>query len=152
MNSIIKRVTLITIGLFLTNFSAAAQESKVKEKDVPQAVIDAFKSAYPNATIRGYAREKEHGKLFYEIESKEGPTMRDILYNPDGTVAEIEETVAARDLPAAAQQLMQSKYPNAVVSKAEKVTRSDKIEYEVIAKHGKKRINLVFDADGRVLK
>ena len=73
MNSIIKRVTLIAIGLFLTNFSAAAQESKVKEKDVPQAVIDAFKSAYPNATIRGYAREKEHGKLFYEIESKEGP-------------------------------------------------------------------------------
>jgi Putative beta-lactamase-inhibitor-like, PepSY-like len=152
MNSIIKRVTLITIGLFLINFSAAAQESKVKEKDVPKAVIDAFKSAYPNATIRGYAREKEHGKLFYEIESKEGPTMRDILYNPDGTVAEIEETVAATDLPAAALQLIQSKYPNAVVSKAEKVTRGDKIEYEVIAKHGKKRINLVFDADGKVLK
>ena len=94
-----KRVTLIAIGLLLTSLSVSAQESKIKEKDVPQAVIAAFKSAYPNATVRGYAKEKENGKLFYEIESKDGATMRDLLYNPDGTVAEIEETVAATDLP-----------------------------------------------------
>ena len=147
-----KRVTLIAIGLFLTSLCASAQESKVREKDVPQAVIAAFKSAYPNATVRGYAKEKENGKLFYEIESKDGATMRDLLYNPDGTVAEIEETVAATDLPTAAQQVIQVKYQKAVVSRAEKVTRGDKIEYEVSARRGKQRISLAFDADGKVLK
>ena len=147
-----KRATLIAIGLLLTSVCASAQEAKIKEKDVPQAVIAAFKSAYPNATVRGYAREKENGKVFYEIESKDGATMRDLLYNPDGTVAEIEETIAVTDLPAEAQQLIKSKYPRAVVSRAEKVTEGDKVKYEVSARIGKKRIGWSFDADGKLLK
>lgn len=148
----LSRMTLIAISLLLTGLTVSAQESKIREQEVPQAVIAAFKSAYPNATVRGYAKEKENGKLFYEIESKDGATMRDILYQPDGTVAEIEETVAVADLPAAAQQFIQSKYPRAVVGKAEKVTHGDKVEYEVSAKRGKQRISLVFDSDGKTLK
>ena len=150
--SSLKRITLIAIGLLLTSLAVSAQEVKIREKEVPQAVITAFKAAYPNATVRGYAKEKENGKLFYEIESKDGATMRDVLYNPGGTVAEVEETVAPTDLPAAAQQLIQSKYPKAVVSKAEKITQGDKIEYEVSARRGKQRISLVFDATGKLLK
>jgi len=148
----VKRATLIAIGLWLTSVCASAQESKIKQTDVPQAVIAAFKSAYPNANVRGYAKEKENGKLFYEIESKDGATMRDLLYNPDGTLAEIEETVAVTDLPDEAQQLIKSKYPKAVVSRAEKVTEGDKIKYEVSARRGKQRISLAFDADGKLLK
>jgi hypothetical protein len=112
-----KRLAWIAIGLLLLSTSAFAQESKITEKDVPPAVIASFKSAYPNATVRGYAKEKEKGKLFYEIESKDGATMRDLLYHPDGTVAEIEETIAATDLPAEAQQLIKAKYPRGVVSR-----------------------------------
>jgi Putative beta-lactamase-inhibitor-like, PepSY-like len=146
-----KKATLVAIGLLLTSVYASAQESKIQEKDVPKAVIAAFKSAYPNATVRGYAKEKENGKLLYEIESKDGATMRDLLYNPDGTLAETEETVAASDLPAAAQQALQAKYPKAVISKAEKTTQGDKVEYEVSARRGKQRISLTFDADGKLL-
>jgi uncharacterized membrane protein YkoI len=148
----LRRTALVAIGLLLSSFAVSAQEAKIKESDVPQAVVAAFKSAYPNATVRGYSKEKENGKLFYEIESKDGATMRDLLYNPDGTVAEIEETVAAADLPAEAQQAIQAKYPKAIVSRAEKVTRGDKTEYEVSARRGKRRISLVFDAGGKVLK
>ena len=148
----LKTVTLIAIALFLSTLSASAQETKIKEKDIPQPVITAFKTAYPKATVRGYAKEKENGKLFYEIESKDGATMRDVLYKPDGTVAEVEETVAATDLPAEAQQFLHSKYPRAVVTKAEKTTQGDKVEYEVSARQGKRRISLVFDGDGKLKK
>jgi uncharacterized membrane protein YkoI len=148
---IFKRAALITVGLLLLSLSASAQESKVNEKDMPQPVLAAFKSAYPNATVRGYAKEKEKGKVFYEIESTDGATMRDISYHPDGTVAEVEETVAATDLPAAAQKVIQTKYPRAVVTKAEKTTAGDKVSYEVIAKRGKQKISLAFDADGKLL-
>lgn len=146
-----KKLTLMAIGLLLASCSAFAQESKIKEKDVPPAVLAAFKSAYPNATIRGLAKEKEKGKLFYEIESKDGATMRDLLYNPDGTVAEIEETIAATDLPTEAQQIIKSKYPKGVVSRAEKVTEGNTIKYEVSIRNGKKRTGLAFDADGKLL-
>jgi Putative beta-lactamase-inhibitor-like, PepSY-like len=143
--------SLMAIGVLLASSSVFAQESKIQEKDVPAAVIAAFKSAYPNATVRGYAKEKEKGKLFYEIESKDGATMRDLLYNADGTVAEIEETIAATDLPAEAQQLIKSKYPKGVVSRAEKVTEGSTIKYEVSIRNGKRRTGLAFDADGKLL-
>jgi hypothetical protein len=129
---------------------AAGQERKVAEKDVPVAVINAFKSAYPTATIKGYAREKENRKTFYEIESTDGDIGRDVLYNPDGSVAEIEETIGSSALPPAAQELIHSKYPSAVVAKAEKTVQGEKIAYEVVIKQGKRRTTLEFDAEGHL--
>lgn len=145
------RAALIAAAVPLLGFSAAAQEKKITAKQVPAAVIAAFKTSYPSATIRGYAQEKENGKVFYEIESREGTTHRDVLYNSDGTVAEIEESIAPTDLPAAAQEAIHKKYPKAVISLAEKTTAGDKVGYEVAARQGKRRITMEFDADGKVL-
>ena len=146
------RLAVLVFGILMMSLSASAQEAKIREKDVPPAVIAAFKSAYPNATVKGYAKEKENGKVFYEIESKDGTTMRDLLYNADGTVAEIEETVAATDLPAAAQETFRTKYPKAVVTRAERVTKGSEVKYEVSARQGKRRIGLSFDETGKLLK
>lgn len=132
-------------------FIATAQETQVSERKVPAAVIAAFKAAYPQATIRGYAREKENGKLFYEVESIEGQTTRDVLYHPDGTVAVIEESIPLSDLPTDAHESIRRSYPKAVVTKAEKIIRDGLIEYEAHAKLGKKRIELKFDANGKLL-
>jgi uncharacterized membrane protein YkoI len=148
----ISRAALIAMAVSLLAIAAVAQEKKITAKDVPAAVISAFKTAYPNATIRGYAREKENGKVFYEIESREGTTTRDVLYNPDGTVAEIEESLAASDLPAAVQQAFKAKYPKAVIAKAEKTTAGDKVSYEIVARQGKRKVTIEFDSSGRVLK
>jgi hypothetical protein len=148
----ISRAALIAMAVSLLAIAAVAQEKKITGKDVPAAVISAFKTAYPNATIRGYAREKENGKVFYEIESREGTTTRDVLYNPDGTVAEIEESLAASDLPAAVQQAFKAKYPKAVITKAEKTTAGDKVSYEIVARQGKRKVTIEFDLSGRVLK
>jgi len=56
------RFALAGMAIMLLSISAVAQEKKITAKDVPAAVISAFKSAYPKATIRGYAQEKENGK------------------------------------------------------------------------------------------
>ena len=144
------RITLAILAISLAGFSASGQEKKITEKSVPPAVINAFKAAYPSATIKGFAREKEHGKVFYEIESKEGSTARDLLYNPDGSIAEIEETVAASDLPSSVQDVIRAKYAGAVITKAEKTTAGQTVSYEVIARKGKKRFTLEFDSDGNL--
>jgi hypothetical protein len=150
-----KAISQVILAVFVACIAAvfaSAQEAKIREQDVPSAVISAFKTAYPNAKVRGYAKEKENGKVFYEIESTDGTTKRDLLYNPDGTVAEIEETIVATDLPSAAQEFIHSKYPRAVVSRAERVTEGDKVEYEVSARQAKRRISLAFDVAGKVIK
>ncbi|SRR5216683_1301309 len=147
----ISRAALIAMAVSLLAVAAVAQEKKITGKDVPAAVISAFKTAYPNATIRGYAREKENGKVFYEIESREGTTTRDVLYNPDGTVAEIEESIAVTDLPAEVQQAMKEKFPKAAITKAERTTAGDKVSYEIVARQGKKRVTIEFDSSGKML-
>jgi hypothetical protein len=146
----LKRFALVVFAISLVTLSAAAQEKKITAKQVPAAVIAAFKSSYPNATIRGYAREKEDGKVFYEIESLEGTMHRDVLYNADGTVAEVEESIAVTDLPAGAQQAIKQKYPRGVIILAEKTTVGDTVGYEVSLRNGRKRIAMEFDASGMV--
>jgi len=118
---------------------------------VPAAVITAFKNSYPNATIRGYAREKENGKVFYEIESREGTITRDVLFNPNGTIAEVEESLASTDLPSEVQEAFRKQYPKAVITSAEKTTVGDKVTYEISARLGKKRISMEIDTSGKVL-
>lgn len=146
------RLAQFALVIVVSGFSGSVlgQEQKISANNVPPAVINAFKSSYPDATIKGFAREKKNGKVFYEIESKDGDVGRDVLYNSDGSVAEIEETVATSDLPAAIRESINSKYPNAVITKAEKTIQGEKVGYEVIARQGKKRISLEFDADGNV--
>jgi hypothetical protein len=132
------RLGLLVGIVSLLSFSAFAHEVKLKKKQVPRAVISAFRSTYPRATIRGFAREKENGKVYYEVESVEGLTTRDVLYNPDGTVAEIEESIPSSDLPPDAQEALRAKYPGSVVTKVERITRGNVTEYEARAKLGKK--------------
>ncbi|HEV7472829.1 MAG TPA: PepSY-like domain-containing protein [Pyrinomonadaceae bacterium] len=152
VNRLFVRVGMITIVISLLTLSVVAQEVSLKRKQVPRAVIEAFRAAYPNATMRGFAREKENGKVYYEVESVEGQTTRDVLYKPDGTVAEIEEGIAVGELPAAASEALRAKYPGAVITKAEKITRGDVTEYEAQGKMGKKRVSMEFDANGQPLK
>jgi uncharacterized membrane protein YkoI len=146
--SVARSIIVVVVGLF--GIPAVAQEKKITANQVPAAVIAAFKSSYPKATIRGYAQEKENGKVFYEIESREGTTQRDVLYNADGTVAEVEESIPASDLPADAQQAIKQKYPRAVIVLAEKTTAGDTVGYEVSLRNGKTRIGMEFDSSGKV--
>ncbi|HEY6802542.1 MAG TPA: hypothetical protein VI306_03085 [Pyrinomonadaceae bacterium] len=144
------RLTILVATVLLSGSIAFAQEKKVREADVPKAVLDAFRSAYPNATVKGYAQEKEEGSLFFEIESQDGATRRDLLYRTDGTLAEVEETIAVSDLPTSAQVTITAK--KATVRRAERVTKDGHVSYEVAGLQGKKRVTFIFDAEGNQVK
>jgi uncharacterized membrane protein YkoI len=144
-------IVLAILTVCLLTLSTQADQ-KITKKDVPTAVITAFEKAYPKATIRGYGTEKENGHLYYEIESTDGKVMRDILYNPDGSVAEVEETIPENELPAGVMQSINKQYPGAKITKAEKVTHADKMGYELQAKQGEKKISMELDSAGKILK
>lgn len=94
-------VLTMTLGIAIALTSAAqAQERTVTAAQVPAAVRDAFRRAYPNATARKYASERENGRTVYEIESLEGTTHRDLLISADGTILETETLLTAAELPA----------------------------------------------------
>lgn len=67
------------------------QTTKPTAKAAPKlgwtpAIEAAFKKAYPNATVKAVSKEKEDGKVQYEVESMDGTQARDVIYLADGTL------------------------------------------------------------------
>jgi hypothetical protein len=129
--------------------SASAQEQKISCDEVPGPVRTAFERAYPGAAVKGCAEEVEAGKTVYEIQSVEGGTGRDALFHADGAVIVVEETVAVGNVPEPVQQAVHKRYPNGVITLAEKVTRDAAVLYEFRVKDGDSFEEIVFDGSGK---
>lgn len=139
------------ILVLLAALSLTAGDSKpVAKKDLPVPVLAAFQKAYPSAKLKACSSELRDGKTCYELESKEGKTQRDLIYAADGSVLEIEESLAIADLPEAVEKAVADQYPKAVANKAEKLTKGNEVSYEVVVKDGKKKMELIFDVEGKV--
>lgn len=145
-------VVSLSLAIFLLACSSIAGEKKITRKQVPAAVLSAFGKSYPSATVKGYAKEVEKGKTYYEIESMDGKISRDVLYSADGTVAEVEESMMADELPAAVRSTVMKEYPKATISKAEKTIRGSEITYEIHIMVGKVSHEVVVDPSGKLVK
>jgi hypothetical protein len=122
---------------------APAKPAKAAASKLPAPILAAFKAAYPNATIKAAAEEKENGKLVWEVESIDNGLGRDLIYTPDGSVVEMEEEVPSAQLPAPVAAAVKAQYPAARIVKGEKLTRGTTVSYELqLSGAAKKSIEL----------
>jgi len=128
----------------------AAEKNEKAEVKAPAAVVTAFQAAYPRAKILDVSIETVNGKDYYEIESQDGATRRDLLYTADGAVYQTEELMGVADLPLKVTESVLSKYPAAKMQKAEKITRAGVTEYEVLAEVGEDNLEILVSADGQI--
>ncbi|MGE5430022.1 MAG: PepSY-like domain-containing protein [Syntrophomonadaceae bacterium] len=151
--SLTSKTVLMAAAIILAfSFCSYAQSKKNDaKKNVPQVVLDSFKKAYPNAVIKGSGKEVEEGKTFYEIESVDGKVKRDLLYLPDGKVAEVEEKISNNDLPASVIASVKKESPKGKITTAERVTKDGTENYELIVKDGRNSMELVLDKNGKVI-
>ena len=148
MNSPILTHVSVLACVLLPLHSSLAQEKRISEQELPAVVRTVFEKTYPHAKIHGASQEVEKGKKLYEIESMDGTVRRDVLYKADGTIVEIEEEIAAGDLPAAVKAAIQEKYPSGKVEKAERVTKGSTEEYELHLVIGKVKHEVVVSSEG----
>lgn len=117
---------------------------------LPDPVLAAFRKSYPNATIKNASKETEDGKTVWEVESTENGLGRDLVYNPDGTVVEVEEEIAASAAPAAVSAALKAKYPKGIVTKVEKRTAGKSVTYEFTLT-GASVTSAEFTSDGKLV-
>ena len=129
-----------------------AQDKKISKKNVPQAVLNSFHKTYPKAVIKGLSTETEKGKTYFEIESVDGNVNRDLLYTAAGKIAEIEETIASSELPKMSMQLIEKKFPDAKIEKAERNTSGSKVTYELAVASKKGKFEVVLNKEGKIIK
>jgi hypothetical protein len=136
----------------------ADDEKPVKESEVPKPAIDAVKKKYPTATLKGFEREEEGGKVSYEvkIEVKEKEKTRsiEVELSPEGKILAEEEKISEADVPANVKKaLAESKYGKWKVKSVERVVKEEKESdpfYEFHLADGKKRAEVVFDKNGKI--
>ena len=104
-------------------------EHTVPEAQVPAAVRDAFRRAYPHATASKWSTETENGHTVYEVESVDGATHRDLLISTTGTILETETQVTAAQLPGPVRTVAEAH--GAHIERAELVVAGRDTTYEI---------------------
>lgn len=154
-----KRTLLIVFALaVVAAFLAFGQsdEKIITKKEVPQAILNAIKKAYPEAKVDHYSVEKEEGKKIYEIGFEQKGRKYEVTYAADGALVEVEETIQADELPAKVKATMEKVFPKYELKVIEKIAEEGKTVYEAkvfVDESGKKTLyELLFSADGKLLK
>lgn len=157
MNHRLIRITLI-LAVFCLAWTTMLwaqeeeQETRIEQKEVPQAVLDAFHKAYPGAEKITFSREEENGQTKYEISFTVKGKKKEVSYAPDGKVLEVEEEIGIDEIPRTIIDLIKSHTTAFKILKAEKITEGDFEGYELkfeYTRKGKTRVReVLFDAQG----
>lgn len=122
-------------------------ERKVKESDVPAPALAALKKLAGGAALTEFSEEIEHGQKYYEgsFKGKDGNT--DVLVTASGDLVEIEEAVAADQVPASVMAAARKEAGKEAAIHFEKKTV---IMYEAAFTKDKHRHELTLMPDGRM--
>lgn len=152
MNQSEKMVSVLSVLVLLIAASASGQEKHIKRSDLPPAVQKAADEQSKGATVRGYAKEMENGKVEYEVATILNGHTRDVTMDPDGKVLEVEEEVALDTLTPAVREGLQKKAGKGTITKVETITKHDTlVAYEAQVRTAGKRSEVQVGPDGKPL-
>lgn len=147
-NALLATAILLVLGVVAV---VCAAEKKISEKELPAVVRASFQKHFPSATITQVATENEFNQSVYDVESKDGAIVRDLIFALDGTLLETGEHIQATALPPAVANAINAAYPSAKIDEAEQKTQGSTISYEVTVLVGKTEHELVLSPSGAIL-
>ncbi|MFA6028461.1 MAG: hypothetical protein WC969_01275 [Elusimicrobiota bacterium] len=138
--------------LFVVSFACVAAHpaaaKRVKPSVAPAEVMTALKKLYPKAKVRHCLRKERDGKTVFEIETRDGKVLRGLVLSEAGEVLEKKERIALKELPAAVKLSAQTKYPQADIVSAKRVTKGAAVVYELELRMGSEKESIVVDGSG----
>lgn len=96
---------VIAISIFSTASAVHLYAQKVQLKDLPPAVKATVEAETKNATLKGLSKEKENGKVVYELESLVNGRTRDLMIDSAGKVYVVEEQLDVEKAPAPVKKM-----------------------------------------------
>lgn len=147
--------TFLAIALLGSGIAAAGHaESRVPCRSLPAVVLHQAKAEAGDATIRGCVKDRENGKLTYEVETtQQDGRSKDIALDASGTVLEVEQEIMAGSLPAAVSDAIAKAADGGTAGKIESVTRGSAIaSYETTITRNGRRREVAFSPQGAPVK
>ena len=133
--------------------ATAYGEVKVSCDTLPAAVLQQAKTEAPGAAIHGCVRDKENGKLMYEVETIQDGKSKDMTFDANGGLMEVEQQVDHESLPAAVSGAITKAANGADIGKVESVTRGGSVvSYETTITRKGKHKEVAFSPEGAPMK
>ena len=116
-----------------------AEEKSISRSDLPPAVEKSLQQQLSGATVKGFSAEKENGRVVYEAQLIVDGHTKDIQFDANGAIEEVEEEVAFDSLPVEVKASLRARAKKGKITKVESLTKQDKlVAYEAqVDKNGK---------------
>jgi len=145
------------LAFVVAGIARAADEPKDLDK-IPKPVMDSLKAKFPKAKIEKWTKEKENGKVIYDIEFKQEGRKAEADIAEDGALQNFEREFDAKKLPRAVVEAVEKKYPKSTMKEVLECTElKDKKEvhagFEIVLEtDAKKSVELTVAKDGKILE
>jgi hypothetical protein len=148
---------VVLAGLQVALTGEDAPEESLEFAQLPPAVQEAVKQAYPEATIRECEKETEDGQTIYEVELQVEGREVDLELDASGKIlgseGEItEEEIALAHLPEAISSALKTLVPNGKPVEAERKIEGKTTTYEVEVLCHQVILELTLNDSGKVLR
>ncbi|MGE3801063.1 MAG: hypothetical protein AB7H80_08600 [Candidatus Kapaibacterium sp.] len=140
--------TTIIAGFFLIVCTSTAQELRVRQ--VPDVVVQAFQSAYPDVSSPEWEQEQE-GEYF-EAEFEIHGIEHSIRISAEGSIVATEVEMSISDIPSSIITFIARSYAGYEIEEGTKVTTHDGTFFEVEIAGKGKEYELLFDTEGNPVK
>jgi len=146
-------VSSLTLLACLVAAHLTAQEAVDPDK-LPPKVAQAVKGRFAGATIVKATKEMENGHIVYDIEMMRSGKKHEMDCREDGTVVDIQNEIAASDLPPAAQTAIKAKYPGSKIKEVGEIlvvtnNQEKRDHFEVLIETAEqKEVELTVSLDG----
>jgi hypothetical protein len=147
-----RELNLPFLVLALASLNMFAADKRISRADLPVQVQKAADEQTKGATVRGYSKEIENGKVEYEVQVVVNGHSKDITIAPDGTLIEIEEQASIEALSPQVRSGLIAKAAMGKITKVESLTKHGKIiAYEAQVLTAGKRSEVQVGPDGKDL-
>jgi hypothetical protein len=142
-----KTIGLILTCTFLFNFGYS---QKLKEKDVPASVVNAFKAKFPSLKAEEWEKEENYFEAEFNKDGKE----YEAAFDTNGKWIETEREIKSSELPQVVKDaITKTSYKDWEVEEAVELESPEyKLAYEVEMEKGKQKISLYFTPEGKLIK
>ncbi|MCL6464580.1 MAG: hypothetical protein K6T49_08640 [Acidobacterium ailaaui] len=118
-----KPIITIAVVSILGMASAAIAEKPIRKSEMPPTVQKTADEQSAGATVRGYAKDVENGRVEYEVELLVNGHTKDVTMDPQGRVTEIEEQMEMASLPVGVREALQKRATPGKIVKVESLTK-----------------------------
>ena len=147
----LKGISVAIVGLCFTGALLAA-DKKIGKSELPSAVRKTAEQQSMGSTVIGYSKEKEDGKLEYEVHMTVKGHSKDVTIAPDGQLLEVEEQLTMSELPAEVRTALQSKAGKGKITKIESLMkRGTIVAYEAQVLTAGRHAEVQVGPDGKTL-